>query len=1001
MRHQSTALVLITLVLVSTLVSAASLPISLDPRTNGVNERRKDSAVIPSFNATRFQNPDPVDRPRFRYWVPSGNIDPEVVSYDVQQMAEKGFGGAEFLDLVGYGSNDTESDPAMYAWQSDASKRAMQAFYITSAELGLKADFPQGPNQGAGVPFRSADDAGTNTELARGTVLVRQGSTYNLSAPRPLAIASMEVNRETLVAIVTVKVASSQRVDNVTTVPSSVLGDSAIKLDVSSAKSHTVPADTTAFLNFIAHDGDYLLFTFWERAVGHIAAYGGFAGSQPDNNNTWTTYQVDHWSATGALAVIDSLKKNFEPTLGEYWNASVGKYLWEDSLEIPTDALPWTPGMIGRIQKDRGVQIEKYLPFLYANVSTHTLGSHYAPWAGSLFEATSDLDNHILNQQLTTGYTEYVGTLAKFAHSVGLEYSCQPGYGMPLDIQAAWPLIDTPEIESLFFVNNITAYRYATGAQHLSKKKVLSSEIGAVALQAYQIKWPALLTSAHTSFAGGINQFVWHGYAYSGAYGSFPKTPGWEAWFYLFSEAHGPRQPSWEHVRPIMIIVPRDSLARTQYVLTLGQPCVDLAFYRLTYDDDNFDPTYAPSHAPINELIGEGFTYEYVSPALFNLSTSVVEDGHLSPVGGPGYSALIFDNVTEVTMNGIKKAMSFAQAGLPVIFVGRLPSASPYFSESKENVTAIVQAMLELKTVASVNTVSELPALLGKVKVQPGARFTTSNTNVFSFKRWDSTTGDDYFYLYNDKANSTMVSVQLENEKKQKPYMLDTWSGAVTPIAAYKQSQGRVQLNMTLAPGEYHLITLSNNRNSGRASESSATSDVQLVSYKGNLVAKLFDNKTHMVTLDNGTSMPVQAQVANTIKLSGWSIDAVSWIAKPDNSTTTGHMTEAIHISGTDLIEFGQHPILANVSGTAVYTTTFPMGSSPHAHIDLGVCSHTCSISINGYPGPALNILKPVADISDLLVEGINKVEIEVSTPLGNSLRQVFGFPERRHDARD
>lgn len=69
------------------------------------------------------------------------------------------------------------------------------------------------------------------------------------------------------------------------------------------------------------------------------------------------------------------------------------------------------------------------------------------------------------------------------------------------------------------------------------------------------------------------------------------------------------------------------------------------------------------------------------------------------------------------------------------------------------------------------------------------------------------------------------------------------------------------------------------------------------------------------------------------------------------------------------------------------------MGSSPHAHIDLGICSHTCNISVNGNTGPALNILKPVADISGLLVEGINKVEIEVSTPLGNFLRLVFAVP--------
>jgi len=108
----------------------------------------------------------------------------------------------------------------------------------------------------------------------------------------------------------------------------------------------------------------------------------------------------------------------------------------------------------------------------------------------------------------------------------------------------------------------------------MSKKQVLSSEIGAIAPQAYQTRWKDLLKvssarsqlvrsrayeylfssiqSAHASFAGGINQFTWHGYTYSGTYGLFPKTPGWEAWFYLFSEAHGPRQPAWEYIRSTM-----------------------------------------------------------------------------------------------------------------------------------------------------------------------------------------------------------------------------------------------------------------------------------------------------------------------------------------------------------------------------------------------------------------------------------------------------------------
>lgn len=108
------------------------------------------------------------------------------------------------------------------------------------------------------------------------------------------------------------------------------------------------------------------------------------------------------------------------------------------------------------------------------------------------------------------------------------------------------------------------------------------------------------------------------------------------------------------------------------------------------------------------------------------------------------------------------------------------------------------------------NTVAELPTVLEKAKVQPDARFITSNTDgtlqtwsclpngsdmiarvVYSFKRWDPVSGDDFFYLYNDGVNATTINVQLENEKKQRPYVLDTWSGDVIPIATYKQSQGR------------------------------------------------------------------------------------------------------------------------------------------------------------------------------------------------------------------
>lgn len=117
---------------------------------------------------------------------------------------------------------------------------------------------------------------------------------------------------------------------------------------------------------------------------------------------------------------------------------------------------------------------------------------------------------------------------------------------------------------------------------------------------------------------------------------------------------------------------------------------------------------------------------------------------HLSPTGGPGYSALVFDNQTEVTVGGITKALSYAQSGLPVVFVEKLPSTSPYSSEVAFNVSAIVEEMLQvslglcrrpatdfaqLPGVKLIASLAELPTLLDSINIEPDAKFAEHNSN--------------------------------------------------------------------------------------------------------------------------------------------------------------------------------------------------------------------------------------------------------------------------------
>lgn len=143
-----------------------------------------------------------------------------------------------------------------------------------------------------------------------------------------------------------------------------------------------------------------------------------------------------------------------------------------------------------------------------------------------------------------------------------------------MDMQAAIPVVDAPETESLSFKDNIDAYRGFVGPANLAGKRVISNEMGAVANAGYHYHLPELLFSFNRAFAAGVNQVVLHGQSYTGSY--YETTwPGHTPFNYLFSEPWSPRQPLWEHgFRDAL-----DYMARLQFLQQSGTPKVDVAIY--------------------------------------------------------------------------------------------------------------------------------------------------------------------------------------------------------------------------------------------------------------------------------------------------------------------------------------------------------------------------------------------------------------------------------------
>lgn len=192
-------------------------------------------------------------------------------------------------------------------------------------------------------------------------------------------------------------------------------------------------------------------------------------------------------------------------------------------------------------------------------------------------------------KQLTELNAEYLEALTQWSNELGIQFSSQVVYNLPMDMLANIPYVNAPECETLGFSQDIDSYRQFAGPANLAGKRVISNEAGAEMYEAYSQTISEILWSLKRAFAGSVNQFVLHGYPYSGNY---PNTtwPGFTTFAYVFSNMHGPRQPAFRFYSDWL-----DWLSRTQYVTQTGIPKVDIAFWSKSTSYDSVPTVYYPS----------------------------------------------------------------------------------------------------------------------------------------------------------------------------------------------------------------------------------------------------------------------------------------------------------------------------------------------------------------------------------------------------------------------
>uniref|UniRef100_L2G4G5 Secreted protein n=2 Tax=Colletotrichum fructicola (strain Nara gc5) TaxID=1213859 RepID=L2G4G5_COLFN len=471
--------------------------------------------------------------------------------------------------------------------------------------------------------------------------------------------------------------------------------------------------------------------------------------------------------------------------------ARVGKYAWEDSMEMDT-ALWWTHDFADSFRTQRGYDIATCLPFLIQR--ENYWAAQNLPYGESFL---SQDNNNLISRcnddyrlTLQHGYEKYTRATSEWAHERGLEYSNQPAYNLPLNMLDSIPLVNAPEGESLGFNDSPSLYRHLCGPAHMARNSVISSEAGAVNGASYTQTIQDLLRTVRRGLAGGVSINVFHGYAYSGVYAQ-TTWPGYTVFSYTFTDMWGPRMPAWRsrHNGENGAGFMADAMAyvaRNQFISQIGTARVDLAFYqyaapfaKVVYDSDNLERL--------------GFTYDYLGPASFSSSNAIVGEGGVLAPDGPAYKALIFADQTKLTPEMAAQTKAFAEAGLPIFVIGSTDFQSVGV-DGAASVPEIMANALAMEGVTVLASAEQLPAALAALNIRPRVSFPQDNAveKWYTFSR--STEDGQIAFFYNDGGNTTTANISFLDVAGRTPYTPDAWTGSVSPLLQYTIEDNNIVL---------------------------------------------------------------------------------------------------------------------------------------------------------------------------------------------------------------
>lgn len=690
-----------------------------------------------------------VNKPFVRWWWHGSAVDPEGLTYNLEEFARQGLGGVEITPI--YGVQGNEANDIDYL--SDKWMDMLRHVTNESQRLGLQPEM----NNGTGWPFGGPEV--TEAESAQKLII----RSWDVAPGKKI---EGRIEPEDAKQLKVAKVEKIMAVD----------GNSRLDITNKLAKDGT--------LNWKApKKGDWKVYAlFAGRTFQKVkrAAPGGEG------------YVVNHYDSVAVKKYLDRFDRAFAGREDIF-----PKVLFNDSYEVYGS--DWTEGMFDEFAKDHGYRLEHYLPeFADTKNQTELRGRIVRDYRQTLAR--------VLRDNFTDVWT-------RWAHSHGAEIRNQSHGSPAniLDLYAIVDIpecesfgrsdLKIPGLHPTGPFKSSDAdpavLKFASSAAHIAGKPLVSAETLTWLTQHFHTSLSVAKPEIDQMLASGVNHMFFHGATYS------PKGVEFPGWLFYASVNVSPTNTIWKDADGLF-----NYIARCQAFLTAGKPDSDVLLY-FPIDDiwqrqdgiymmfaiHSMDQTMPDVKKWVGELVNAGLDPDYLSDALV-ADLSVDADGSIVSKGGNVYKSIIIPPVKYMPVETLAALKKLKEQGGNVIFVESLPGDVPGLGKLDER-RAILN---DLKS----NMAAPASDMQAAIRMAGATPEPLRGNGVSLLRRVNEVGGHNYFLaLLSDKRLDGWQTLATPSESVM---IFDPLTGRKGKARTRKGPNGSTEVYLQVEPGQSLLL---------------------------------------------------------------------------------------------------------------------------------------------------------------------------------------------------